>query len=197
MDESLYEYILKEQKKTVNNSNWNNFIRKLKVGDKVVVFNMREKQCTLRKVIAIKPFPKFSDIKLDNNKWYRDGVEIYEVCSQYSCASEYLMELTQELDDLLRDSFIKEYKLVESKNTNQYEFSEERIKGAYLIHDTSEKDAKISEEKMDMIIEAYDNLSDIEKQEFKSIIHLDDKSVMLAELLEEFKKLEKAIVNNV
>lgn len=135
VDELLYEYILKEQKKTVNNPNWNNFIKKLKVGDEVVVYHMSDELCTIRKVIvpAIQSFEKSFIIKLDNNKWYKNGLEVYEVHSQYSSASEHLIELTKELNDLIGNTYIKMYHLVRSKSTNQYEDLEERIKGAYLI----------------------------------------------------------------
>jgi len=192
MSEELSEYILEEQKKGFNEPNSNDFISKLKIGDKVLVLHFtREKHCTVRKVIDIKLFPKSFDIKLNNNKWYRDGIEIYEVHSQYSCASEYLMELTEELNELLGDSCIKEYELEESKSTNQYELVEKRVKGAYL---TKKKDAEINEEEIDIIVEAYNELSDIEKHVFKSIIRFDEKSARLVELLEEVKKLENAIL---
>lgn len=186
MNERIHECILKE----IKNPNRDDFIKTLKVGDEVIVFNMFEEHCTVRKVIDIGHFGKFFYINLDNDKRYRDRTEIYEVHSQYSGPSECLIELTKELDDLLCDSYIKTYKVVVSELTNECEGSEEMIKGAYL---TKKKDVEINEEKIDKIVEAYNDLNDIEKHEFKSIIHFDDKSAKLVELLEEVKKLENTI----
>lgn len=61
----------------------------------------------------------------------------------------------------------------------------------------NKNDLNINEEEIDRIVDAYNDLSEIEKHEFKSIIQFDEKAAKLTELLEEVKKLEKAILGTV